>query len=102
MQKLRVAGLFGGRSGEHEVSIASAASIFKHLDPDRYEAVPIKIEKDGKWMLTGDVPRVLSAADVHRQVHTTDLQPIDPTTTLTAGAIDVVFPVLHGPYGEDG
>jgi len=102
MQKQRVAVIFGGKSGEHEVSIASAASIFKHLDPARYETVPIKIEKDGKWMLTGDVPKAISAADVHRQAQTTALQPIDPTTTLTGGGIDVVFPVLHGPYGEDG
>ena len=102
MQKQRVAVIFGGKSGEHEVSIASAASIFKHLDPARYEAVPLKIEKDGRWMLTGDVPQAISAADVHRQVQATALQPIDPTTTLTTGGIDVVFPVLHGPYGEDG
>jgi D-alanine-D-alanine ligase len=102
MKKLRVAVIFGGKSGEHEVSIASAASIFKHLDPARYEAVPIKIEKDGRWMLTGEVPKAISAADVHRQVQTTALQPIDPTTTLAGGNVDVVFPVLHGPYGEDG
>jgi D-alanine-D-alanine ligase len=102
MKKLRVAVIFGGRSGEHEVSIASAASIFKHLDPARFEPVPIKIEKDGRWMLTGDVPKAISAAEVHRQAVTTALQPIDPTTTLTSGGIDVVFPVLHGPYGEDG
>jgi D-alanine-D-alanine ligase len=102
MQKQRVAVIFGGKSGEHEVSIASAASIFKHLDPARYEAVPLKIEKDGRWMLTSDVPKAISAADVHRQVQSTALQPIDPTTTLTTGGIDVVFPVLHGPYGEDG
>jgi D-alanine-D-alanine ligase len=102
MKKLRVAVIFGGRSGEHEVSIASAASIFKHLDPARFETVPIKIEKDGRWMLAGDVPKAISAADVHRQAATTALQSIDPTTTLTGGDIDVVFPVLHGPYGEDG
>jgi len=102
MKKLRVAVIFGGKSGEHEVSIASAASIFKHLDPARYEAVPIKIEKDGRWMLTGDVPKTISAAEVHRQAAPTSLQPIDPTTTFTGGGIDVVFPVLHGPYGEDG
>jgi D-alanine-D-alanine ligase len=113
MTKRRVAVIFGGKSGEHEVSIASAASIFKYLDPARYEAVPIKIEKDGRWMLTGDVPKAISAAEVHQQVGSRDvtggtapdalaLQPIDPTTTLSAGGIDVVFPVLHGPYGEDG
>jgi D-alanine-D-alanine ligase len=119
MKKLRVAVIFGGRSGEHEVSIASAASIFKHLDPARYEAVPIKIEKDGRWTRASDVPTSISAAEVHqgitgqvasgqvasRQVgsrQVSALQPIDPTTTLTSGGIDVVFPVLHGPYGEDG
>jgi D-alanine-D-alanine ligase len=109
MPKLRVAVIFGGKSGEHEVSIASAASIFKHLDPQRYEALPIKIEKDGRWVLAGEVPKAISAADVHKQVEgpsTTSkgvgLQPIDPTTALAGGAIDVVFPVLHGPFGEDG
>jgi D-alanine-D-alanine ligase len=103
MKKLRVAVIYGGKSGEHEVSIASAASIFKHLDPARYEAVPIKIEKDGRWMLSGEVPKAISAADVHQQAQTTRaLQPIEPTTTFAAGNIDAVFPVLHGPYGEDG
>jgi D-alanine-D-alanine ligase len=115
MQKLRVAVIFGGRSGEHEVSIASAASIFKYLDPARYEAVPIKIEKDGRWVLTGEPPKAISAAEVHEQVASgqvtsgqvdgprpTALRPVDPTTTLTGGGIDVVFPVLHGPFGEDG
>ena len=102
MTKLRVGVIYGGRSGEHEVSIASAASIFKHLDPAKYEAVPIKIGKDGRWALTGDVPRALSAAEVHRQAESTALQPIEPTAALSASRVDVVFPVLHGPYGEDG
>jgi D-alanine-D-alanine ligase len=102
VRKLRVGVIYGGRSGEHEVSIASAAAIFKHLDPAKYEAVPIKIGKDGRWALTGDVPKALSAADVHRQSDTTALQPIEPTTALSTSHIDVVFPVLHGPYGEDG
>lgn len=102
MPKLRVGVIYGGRSGEHEVSIASAASIFKHLDPAKYEAVPIKIGKDGRWALTGDVPKALSAADVHRQAESTALQTVEPTTALSTSRIDVVFPVLHGPYGEDG
>jgi len=109
MPKLRVAVIFGGKSGEHEVSIASAASIFKHLDPQRYDALPIKIEKDGRWMLAGEVPKAISAADVHKQIDGPSatspgvgLQPIDPTTALAPGSIDVVFPVLHGPFGEDG
>ena len=58
MKKLRVGVIYGGRSGEHEVSVASAASIIKHLDRTRYEPVPIRIEKDGRWTLpTGRRPR---------------------------------------------
>jgi len=102
VKKLRVAVIFGGKSGEHEVSIASAASIFRNLDPTRYEAVPIRIEKDGRWMLTAEPPTSISAAEVHHQTQTEALQPIEPTTALSGDAVDVVFPVLHGPYGEDG
>ena len=93
--------IYGGRSGEHEVSIASAAAIFKYLDPARYQPVPIRIEKDGRWVLSGRVPTALSAGDVLREAHTEALRPIEPTSAVTAG-VDVVFPVLHGPYGEDG
>ena len=102
MAKLRVGVIFGGKSGEHEVSIASAASIFKHLDPNRYEAVPIRIEKDGRWVLAGAVPTALSAADVLKQPKTEALEPVEPTHAVSGGRVDVVFPVLHGPYGEDG
>src|SRR3954466_4389398 len=102
MKKLRVAVIYGGESGEHEVSIASPASIFKPLDPARYEAVPIKIGKDGRWALTGEVPKAISAADVHQQAQTEALQTVEPTAALSSSAIDVVFPVLHGPFGEDG
>jgi D-alanine-D-alanine ligase len=100
--KLRVGVIFGGKSGEHEVSIASAASIFKHLDPARYEPVPIRIEKDGRWVLTGRVPTALSAAEVLKQANTEALQPVEPTAAVSRSGVDVVFPVLHGPYGEDG
>ena len=102
MAKLRVGVIFGGRSGEHEVSIASAASIFKHLDPARYEPVPIRIEKDGRWVLTGSVPTAISAAEVLKQANTEALQPVEPTAAVSRSGVDVVFPVLHGPYGEDG
>jgi D-alanine-D-alanine ligase len=102
VSKLRVAVIFGGKSGEHEVSIASAASICKHLDPARYEPVPIRIEKDGRWVLTGRAPTALSAAEVLKQTHTEALQPIEPTAAVSRAGVDVVFPVLHGPYGEDG
>ena len=102
MAKLRVGVIFGGRSGEHEVSIASAASIFKHLDPARYDAVPIRIDKDGRWVLTGKPPTAISAAEVLKEASTEALQPVEPTAAINRSGIDVVFPVLHGPYGEDG
>jgi D-alanine-D-alanine ligase len=102
MKKIRVGVIYGGKSGEHEVSIASAASIIKHLDRGRYEPVPIHIAKDGRWALAAHAPTAISAADVHKQANTDTLQPVDPTAAVTSGSIDVVFPVLHGPYGEDG
>ena len=102
MSKIRVAVVYGGRSGEHEVSVASAASIFKHLDRSRYEAVPILIGKDGGWVLGAKAPTALSAAEVLTQSRTEALQPVEPTVAVGQGSIDVVFPVLHGPYGEDG
>ena len=103
MKKIRVGVIYGGRSGEHEVSVASAASIFRHLDRERYEPVPIRIEKSGKWTLGAKAPQALSAAQViEEQKHSEALQPVEPTAAVTGSGIDVVFPVLHGPYGEDG
>ena len=94
--------IYGGKSGEHEVSIASAASIIRHLDPGKYEAVPIKIEKSGRWALAAAAPTAISAADVLKDARPESLQPIEATAVLGDGSLDVVFPVLHGPYGEDG
>jgi len=130
MKKLRVGVIYGGRSGEHEVSLASAAAVFKNLDPDRYEPIAIRIEKDGRWTLPRRPPTLVSAADVihagrqvdeasTREAHLVaypggdTLMTIDPSTRGEDGArsgqaavsglmLDVVFPVLHGPYGEDG
>jgi D-alanine-D-alanine ligase len=113
VKKLRIGVIYGGRSGEHEVSLASAAAVFKNLDAGRYEAVPIKIEKDGRWMLPQRPPAIDKAADV---IHGATAGAIDAGAsreaqivahpgrdTLVSGvALDVVFPVLHGPYGEDG
>ena len=101
MKKLRVGIIFGGRSGEHEVSIASAASIFQHLDRTRYVAIPIRIEKSGRWLLGGSPQDALSAAAVLETGVTGALQPVEPSAVVS-GDLDVVFPVLHGPYGEDG
>jgi len=124
--------IYGGRSGEHEVSLASAAAVFKNLDPVRYEAIPIKIEKDGRWSLPERPPAIDKAADVIHETHAPRLEAddrrethlvarpggdtlvtLDPSTraeeparsgqaTVSGVKLDVVFPVLHGPYGEDG
>jgi D-alanine-D-alanine ligase len=101
VKKLRVGVIYGGRSGEHEVSVASAAAIFKHLDRDRYVTVPIRIEKSGQWVLGGKAPEVLSAAEV-KPTDTNALQPVAASAAVSTESLDVVFPVLHGPYGEDG
>src|SRR5580700_223835 len=138
MEKLRIGILFGGRSGEHEVSLLSAASVLNAIDKDKYEVVPIGITKDGRWLtaehaenlLTGKLvlePRNLRAGDpqnteaaavlargeavvvppepVHRQ---SGLVPFQTDAALTRRAsdrainVDVIFPVLHGTFGEDG
>ena len=108
-KKLRVGVLFGGRSGEHEVSLASAASVIRALDPEKYEAVPIGIAKDGRWLVGSGAQKLLS--EVLKSGERVSLPP-DPTVAslvpLTPGAghssvaVDVVFPVLHGTFGEDG
>jgi D-alanine-D-alanine ligase len=134
VKRLRVGVVYGGRSGEHEVSIASAAAIFKHLDRSRYEPVPIRIEKDGRWVLSDRAPTALAAAEVIEQARTQSTRaprlgretlfvshPSEEalvtierrgddeggdaeagSAVVTGLGLDVVFPVLHGPYGEDG
>ena len=143
MKKLRVGILFGGRSGEHEVSLLSAASVLNAIDKDKYEVVPIGISKDGRWVTSGDAQRLLMgnpavggarpaqphlrAGDpettpgaavlasgesvvvppepVHRQ---SGMVPFQTDAALTRRAsdrainVDVIFPVLHGTFGEDG
>jgi D-alanine-D-alanine ligase len=102
VKPLRVGIIYGGRSGEHEVSVASAASIFQHLNPARYEAVPIRIEKSGRWLLNCAVPKALTAANGSEKEGADLPQLIEPSAAVSAAKLDVVFPVLHGPYGEDG
>ncbi len=117
-KKIRVGLIFGGRSGEHEVSLASAASVMANLDKDRYEVIPIGITKEGSWLLGVEPPQLLAV----EQGSTSDPdQPQTTAVTLTGdpslrrlipvdsdeqldeeGSLDVVFPVLHGTYGEDG
>ena len=71
MKKLRVGIIYGGRSGEHEVSIASAAAVVQNLDKQRYEAIPIRIEKDGRWIIADRLPVSSSAAEVIEQSRAT-------------------------------
>jgi len=125
-KKLRVGVLFGGRSGEHEVSLLSAASILKAIDRTKFDVVPIGITKDGHWLAAGDatnllegdqsaVVRRLRAGDpeatpgaklLHEGIPTLFAPEPGNTAAIAAGAtnqgIDVVFPVLHGTFGEDG
>src|ERR1700744_5215031 len=134
MPKLRVGVLFGGRSGEHEVSLLSAASVLKAINPKKYEVIPIGITKEGRWVTASDAERLLfGESSTPRQ-----LRAGDPETTTTAAvlakgesiivppvpaknktgslvpfethgdpahqalSVDVIFPVLHGTFGEDG
>ncbi len=114
MKKLRVAVLFGGRSGEHDVSLMSARSVLAALDPEKYEVTQVGITLDGDW-LTGsntlerfekgavrDLDRVIPPTEPsHQSLYVTRSTKMgDKVETLAA--IDVFFPVLHGPFGEDG
>src|SRR5215472_2903903 len=76
VKRLRVGVLYGGRSGEHEVSLASAASVFANLDRTRYEPVPIRIEKDGRWALADKPPTMMVAGDVIEQARVEAARPV--------------------------
>ena len=99
MPKLRVAVVMGGRSSEHEISLASAHSVLEALDPARYETVTVEIGRDGRWEL-GSGARPELERDGRSVAETLPV----PTSRVpaTLGEVDVVFPVLHGPFGEDG
>ena len=142
MKKLRVGILFGGRSGEHEVSLLSAASVFSAIDKNKYEVVPIGITKEGHWVTASDAERLLAgqglpASQTHRragdpeatpaaavlakgeavivppepQSHGGPLNPFETDAASHALSrraadrainVDIIFPVLHGTFGEDG
>lgn len=108
---IRVAVVFGGRSEEHEVSCVSAASVLGAIDRERYEALPVGIDKEGRWMLLDGPPSRDPDADELPAIEpgsgeAVTLAPAGQRALVSAAgeriAIDVVFPVLHGPYGEDG
>ncbi|WP_030851964.1 D-alanine--D-alanine ligase family protein [Streptomyces sp. NRRL S-475] len=120
-RKPRVAVVFGGRSSEHGISVVTAGAVLKAIDRTKYDVLPIGITQDGRWALTADEPERMAIVD--RRPPTVDLLaesaegavilPVDPASREVVysepgsvpkalGEVDVVFPVLHGPYGEDG
>jgi D-alanine-D-alanine ligase len=116
-RKIRVAVVFGGRSQEHAVSCVTAGSVLAAIDRERYDVVPIGISREGKWVLAPDEPEKLAiTGNALPEVHETGTSVVlsgDPTNRglvvqepgkvpQELGAVDVVLPLLHGPYGEDG
>jgi len=95
--RIRVAVLAGGRSSEHDISLASARSVLAALDPERYETTTIEIGRDGRWALESPGDRQLGAGIAETLPVLADSKPAE-----ALGAVDVVLPVLHGPFGEDG
>ena len=116
MARIRVAVLYGGRSSEHGISVVSAGSVLAALDPERYEVVPVGITASGTWVLTDASPDTLridgrtlpevgagTAVVLSADPTARGLVPLEPGAAIEALAgVDVVFPVLHGRYGEDG
>jgi D-alanine-D-alanine ligase len=91
MPRLRVAVLAGGRSSEHDISLASARSVLESLDPGSYDVVTVAIGRDGRWELgsgDGSIAETLPVPAAN--------------APATLGSVDVVLPILHGPFGEDG
>jgi len=123
-KKLRIGILFGGRSGEHEVSLLSAASILKAIDRRKFDVVPIGITKEGRWLAAADSSNLLEGSATTRQLRAGDPEATPGARLLHEGmptllapepgqhglgqrgsagkAVDVVLPVLHGTFGEDG
>jgi D-alanine-D-alanine ligase len=112
-KKLRVGIIFGGRSGEHEVSLRSAESVINAMDRSKYDLVPIAITQEGRWLVSGNATAMLPQAIMGSNHHKSVAIIGDPTRhglmrldsgeqEEAADRLDVVFPVLHGTYGEDG
>jgi D-alanine-D-alanine ligase len=97
VSRVRVGVIMGGRSSEHDISLASAASVLESLDPERYEVRRIEIGRDGRWQLTSRAGQAQLGRGEHEKLPV----PLDGSPQPFEG-VDVVFPVLHGPFGEDG
>jgi len=118
--KPRVAVVFGGRSSEHAISCVTAAGVLAAIDRERYDVVPVGITTDGRWVLAQDDPRRWQITDgrlpsvdaeaarstavtLSQGLHARDLVTLEPDEVpRVLGQVDVVFPLLHGPFGEDG
>jgi D-alanine-D-alanine ligase len=111
-KKLRVGVIFGGRSGEHEVSLRSAESVINAMDKSKYEIVPIGITNQGRWLMSANaaalLPDAVMSSNSHQQVAIIGdptrqgLTRLDEQERISSEPLDAVFPVLHGTYGEDG
>ncbi len=115
-RRIRIGVIFGGRSGEHDVSLRSAEAVMNAVDPDKFELVPIGIARDGRWITGGDPLRQLAdtsqlplalpgqhqATDDARDIRHEENVTLDVGSSYWARDVDVLFPVLHGPWGEDG
>jgi len=104
-KKLRVGVLYGGRSGEHEISLQSAASVIKNLDRNKFDVIPIGINKQGHWLLNDITQLPLDNSTKSLVLQTENSKMLSAPGHLTNGSgalCDVIFPVLHGPLGEDG
>ncbi|WP_367131120.1 MULTISPECIES: D-alanine--D-alanine ligase family protein [Streptomyces] len=120
-RKPRVAVVFGGRSSEHAISVVTAGAVLRAIDRTKYDVLPIGITTEGRWALTADDPERMAIADrtlpsvaaLAQSPDGTVVLPVDPSdreivytepgaVPKALGEVDVVFPVLHGPYGEDG
>lgn len=114
MSKIRVGIIFGGRSSEHGVSLLSAQSVISAIDREKYEVIPIGISQAGRWLVTGDPMKALTSgategeppAGLLAEAISHSLVILDASgeavRATPAGPVDVIFPVLHGPFGEDG
>ncbi|GAA1963235.1 D-alanine--D-alanine ligase family protein [Nocardioides panacihumi] len=100
-RKVRVALVFGGRSGEHAISAATAAGVMKAIDADKYDVVPIGVTREGQWVLASGDASHWELTSGHLPEVTRE-SGREVASLGEAGEIDVVFPLLHGPYGEDG
>ena len=108
-RKIRLGVLCGGRSAEHEVSVISARSMLEAIDKDKYELVMIGISKEGRWLSAADTQQLLASSQIREDGLTPVALDYLGTRTLVAQqgdgqdqTLDVIFPLLHGPYGEDG